>query len=245
MSTKPNQKPNVSPLSETEARNLLQSHYDRLEAMSTSGWRVVHQRLQNCVTVSTRHLDLPDGTPAPKSAPILVKGECIVKNCAPKEFFDIVDHDDIAVQQKFDPKLIVLQTKKIYNEKERDDVSVYRVAFESPTSLVSNRDFVFVRDVKRKDNESFICNLSCSVRETVDWPLERHFVRGHIHFSYWQLEVSPFNANDMKVTYINCVDLCGWIPTVILNLLSNDQPLVIQKIAKLLNKELEPMPPAH
>jgi hypothetical protein len=249
-----------NPLEESEARNYLNEQYKKLTRLylrdkdAKTAWKPVIVNDEH-VLVSMRDFDLESdqnpyvdsvtGGNLTSGGPPLVRGQGIVRNCTPQEYFQYIDSDQVQLQRKFDPKLLVIDIKKKFNEQNDNEPMIIRVAFESPNILVSHRDFVFVRDVRRTkdptgETDIRICNLSCSVRDTKDWPHQEGFVRGFIHYSYWDLQQIP-NSNDLKVTYINCVDLSGWIPNYILNIITDDQPLIIKKIAALLGKEMKPL----
>jgi hypothetical protein len=240
-------------MAEPEARSYLNAQYEQLHKLikESDKWRA--NQISNSVRISTRDYKPftwtfhTDGTLAiegqtSKKGPPLIRGEAIIRDCSPEEFFQFVDSPDVEIQRKFDPKLLEIQTAKTFNPNDSNDVMIVRASFQSPSVIVSNRDFVFVRDARRSEDGNKICNLSSSVRDTVEWPHIKGFIRGFIHFSYWELErIHCQTPNDLKVTYINCIELKGLIPQFILNLLSNDQPLVITQIAKLLDKELIPI----
>lgn len=240
-------------MTEPEARSYLNAQYEQLYKLIKENDRWRANQISDSVRISTRDYKPStwsfhtDGTlaiegQASKKGPPLIKGEAIIRDCSPEEFFQFVDSPDVEIQRKFDPKLIDIQLAKNFNSTDSNDIMIVRASFQSPSVIVSNRDFVFVRDARRSKDGNKICNLSSSVRDTVEWPHIKGFIRGFIHFSYWELErIHCQTSNDLKVTYINCIELKGLIPQFILNLLSNDQPLVIAQIAKLLDKQLIPI----
>eukprot|EP01114_Cavostelium_apophysatum_P017241 TRINITY_DN5075_c0_g1_i1.p1 TRINITY_DN5075_c0_g1~~TRINITY_DN5075_c0_g1_i1.p1 ORF type:complete len:243 (-),score=56.78 TRINITY_DN5075_c0_g1_i1:25-753(-) len=95
------------------------------------------------------------------------------------------------------------------------------IKYNTPSKLVSKRDFCVASVSKKIDNNSFlVCahSVECS-----DCPPTDDYVRGEIKTSGHLLE--RIDENTLKHTFVLLLNLKGSIPSFIMNLISTRQPL--------------------
>jgi len=98
---------------------------------------------------------------------------------------------------------------------------------------VSNRDFVSLGSEALRPDGTFVTGLHSVERE--DLPEQSGFVRGVLHNSGFVLRPGiDENGNPLTdVYYIATVDPKGWIPTMVVNIFNQQQPLNIIRLRDL------------
>jgi hypothetical protein len=164
--------------------------------------------------------------------PGIIKGSGVLKNITARQFADVIINDNLADRRKWDTTLNSFKTIKTLDNTR----SILYAQFNSPSITVSNRDFVFIREERIQDNVIDI--VSTSIKD--GYPAQKGVVRGWIKVSWWRMK--PVNETDLEVTRMDVIDLNGWIPTAIVNRSTQEKPLTIATIAKILGKTLVTAP---
>jgi len=115
-----------------------------------------------------------------------------------------------------------------------DNHQLIHFKFKSPSMVVTNRDFLMARAVRKCDDGVILSN-HVSVVSDEDCPDCKGFVRGEVFASgYW---IKPNDDNTSTVAYVVQIDPKGWIPTAIVNIVAKKQPLVLAKMRDYLSKK--------
>lgn len=110
------------------------------------------------------------------------------------------------------------------------------------------RDFVLLHCAQPATEHCAQYVFSASSVSLPECPARPSITRAELHASGWLIEPLIIDdaiiAGASLVTYVVRTDLKGSIPTSVLNLLSERQPLVIHYVRGLLEKKTEPQTPA-
>jgi len=103
---------------------------------------------------------------------------------------------------------------------------VIHFQFKSPSMMVTNRDFVMARAVRRLEDGTILSNHRSVVHP--DCGDCKGFVRGDVFESGYYIK--PNGNGGCTVVYVVQIDPKGWIPTAIVNMVAKKQPLVLAKM---------------
>jgi hypothetical protein len=103
---------------------------------------------------------------------------------------------------------------------------------------VAARDFV-ARIVVRDDATGGAVVVGKSTKALdAEFPVTKGCVRGSVLNSGFLVE--PLSAGSCRVTYVVSLDLCGWVPTSIVNKVMQEEPLALIGFRKLLTGSTDP-----
>jgi hypothetical protein len=126
----------------------------------------------------------------------------------------------------------------LFNSNEDTEKRFYRLErffYESPSSFVSNREFVVIMMYEFiSDDEAYL--TMCSV-EHEKFPLTQGFVRSEVKLSGWKIVKSETKDNCLDIVLISQVNTGGWVPAAIMNTQAPAQLLIIEKWAEVLKEE--------
>lgn len=123
-----------------------------------------------------------------------------------------------------------------------NNLVVYYMSWNSPNKLAFNRDFVVLRVVREnKEEGSFLC-ASKSVAHP-DVPARQGFVRGEMESSGFIIR--PCGPSQSLVVYLAQIDPKGKIPKTIENYVSQQRPMCIAKIRRLLQERKNDVKPTR
>jgi hypothetical protein len=117
-----------------------------------------------------------------------------------------------------------------------EDGSVLRyVVYQAQQCLAkASRNFVYVMGRKKlPDGTQLIAAVSM---DRPDLPVYKGSIRGTIEESGWVIQPFPNTKDKCMCTYVSTVDL-GGLPSVIVNIVSSKQPMVVAGVRKALLKE--------
>ena len=103
--------------------------------------------------------------------------------------------------------------------------------FKSPSMVVTNRDFVMSRGIKKNDDGTVLSNHVSVVFP--NHPEQKGYVRGEVDVSGYYFEPQ---GDKCVVTYVVQIDPKGWIPSVVVNSVASKQPLILAKLRDFLEK---------
>lgn len=121
-------------------------------------------------------------------------------------------------------------TLKFVTELEKD-YDILLVEYNTPSMMVSCRDFVFCRH-KRTEKDGCTYLTSISLDEPNDIPSRKGVVRAALLVCAWRFK--PLENGHHEVIYINHCNFNGWIPNWVINTSIQDQPLCIGRICSLI-----------
>ncbi|KAA6389930.1 MAG: hypothetical protein EZS28_014543 [Streblomastix strix] len=133
---------------------------------------------------------------------------------------------DLEKRKKWNP--IFLGIEKIEDFSETEAIALCRFKGNPAT----DRDFLVYETIQRTETEYIEAQTSV-INEAVGE--RKGFVRGTVIISGMHMkEVSP---NHTSVIYVGQLDLGGWVPAFVANMVNEKQPLCIANIRDLANKE--------
>eukprot|EP00339_Tiarina_fusa_P015843 CAMPEP_0117023768 /NCGR_PEP_ID=MMETSP0472-20121206/17710_1 /TAXON_ID=693140 ORGANISM="Tiarina fusus, Strain LIS" /NCGR_SAMPLE_ID=MMETSP0472 /ASSEMBLY_ACC=CAM_ASM_000603 /LENGTH=205 /DNA_ID=CAMNT_0004729991 /DNA_START=70 /DNA_END=687 /DNA_ORIENTATION=- len=191
---------------------------DSLQKLCTSDddWTFVNEKKE--VKIHLRHVE--------ESAVVMLRGVTTIP-CTPDDILKCTE--DLESRKSWDELFIEGNVVR-----ELDDAhQIIHFKFKSPSMMVTNRDFVMARAVKRNDDGVILSNHVSVVVD--DCPDAKGFVRGDVFASgYW---IKPNGDGTSTVAYVVQIDPKGWIPTAIVNVVAKKQPLVLAKMRDFLAKK--------
>lgn len=120
-------------------------------------------------------------------------------------------------------------------EVHRDDTMGVRVVhfkFQSPVWTVSGRDFVMLAGEQIMEDGTLTFFAKSITRDDV--PETDEYVRGHVNISGFVVKPLPELTEDgrpqVELNYVAQVELNGWIPTFIADMVNQKQPLCVARI---------------
>jgi hypothetical protein len=216
-------------MSQTFEQIVLEKHKRTPKSLYVEDTGFKLEQIQDNVKLMSRDADDPSG-------PIFVRGSATIENCTIKEWIECVGTVDKDYRKQWDP--LVYDLKLV--EHIRDDWKVFYIHFKSNVYLVSDRDFVYARNVFYSEDGKSCFLVSVSV-EHEKCPPVSGIVRGGCVLAGWYLEEihdEKSGKTDLYVVYLAQTDFAGWIPASVARSNLIDQPMNITRVAKLLNKTL-------
>uniref|UniRef100_A0A7S4MT69 START domain-containing protein n=1 Tax=Vannella robusta TaxID=1487602 RepID=A0A7S4MT69_9EUKA len=191
---------------------------DSLQKLCTSDddWEYLNDKKD--VKIHLRHVE--------DSAVVMLRGVTTIPK-TPEEILKCTE--DLESRKAWDELFIEGSVVKELDENHQ----VIHFKFKSPSMMVTNRDFVMARAVKRCDDGTILSNHVSVVDD--DAPDAKGFVRGDVFASgYW---LKPNGDGTSTAAYVVQIDPKGWIPTAIVNVVAKKQPLVLAKMREYLAKQ--------
>ncbi|EQC37535.1 hypothetical protein SDRG_05136 [Saprolegnia diclina VS20] len=111
----------------------------------------------------------------------------------------------------------------------KDSTSI-RYVQAKPVFPTTARDFLVVTSQQHLDDGSIVIGTKSVEHDSV--PVDKHFVRAHTHVSGYI--VRPLTPTSCSVTLIVHMDLGGYMPAAVINLLSVSSPIKLMKRLRLL-----------
>jgi|EP00161_Ancyromonas_sigmoides_P003373 hypothetical protein len=145
------------------------------------------------------------------------------------EIFSLVTTKDMDLKRKFDKMIKSMKTIKRIDE----HTEILRFAYRTPSILIRQRDFVFIRVCKKLENGSYI-SVSRSVVHP-DAPPKKGYKRGEIILSGWLLVPSE----DGRSTMCHSIDQFnphGKVAAIFEMQVIHSKPLTIQKLREYVAK---------
>lgn len=124
-----------------------------------------------------------------------------------------------------------------YNVEVSPAVRIMTHSYDAPFP-VSPRDFVTIGAERLEEDGTLIAGVQSIVRE--DLPERRGYVRGELRSSGFVIKPIPpepgIDYPRCAVYYLATVDVKGWLPTWVVNLVNAQQPLNINALRDLISK---------
>eukprot|EP00762_Andalucia_godoyi_P007836 ANDGO_01771.mRNA.1 Steroidogenic acute regulatory-like protein 1 len=107
--------------------------------------------------------------------------------------------------------------------------------YKSPAMMVSQRDFVTGRYVKKMEDGSWVIVAVSTTHASA--PEVKGVVRADTKQSGWVFRPSPEDPNKTFVTSVTAVDPKGWIPAPVVNAVAVKNPLSLAKVRDIIEKQ--------
>jgi len=161
---------------------------------------------------------------------VTIRFEGTLKGISAENFYKMTQ--DTTIRIKWDP--VPKQLKVIEKTSENSDVIYVEANLPFP---MSNRDFVqerlYLNNVDHaelvkelglydKPNKYYVLLIKSTERE--EFPPKDKPVRGNTKMSYWFIEEDPSDKNSAKVVVLQCQELKGMIPVMLVNKIAGGFP---------------------
>ncbi|EFC49266.1 predicted protein [Naegleria gruberi] len=167
----------------------------------------------------------------------IVRGDIVVEGAKAEEFLAHFGSVDLAEKVKFDSTTKRIEIVEQWTDE--SDGSAWRVQYFviSVGALVSDRDFLYVLRIFKKDNITYFLTTSIDGLYTPPstFQPQNKAVRGTNLFVCQRYET--LENGDLHISYANQVSPNGWIPISIVNANIYPVPLSLAKIADSLKKK--------
>ncbi|KNC49443.1 uncharacterized protein AMSG_05449 [Thecamonas trahens ATCC 50062] len=130
---------------------------------------------------------------------------------------------DTSRRGEWDPMFVSHSYLEIFNERYR----ITHYAFSAPGPVQGRDMVVLAGSTVQADGAIHIVSFSV---EHSGAPAGREYVRAHLHFAGYVLEPSDGGT---RVTYINCVDLKGWLLSSVKNYVATQSTQAIERLRVL------------
>ena len=203
-------------MSDEQWKQVVDSSMDRLKQLATSddGWKLDKEK--SGVVIHHRYSE--------DSPIVMMRGKTTIAASAE----DVLKcTEDYETRKKWDELFNGGEVLKTID----DSHQVITLKFKSPSMVVSNRDFVMARAVKKEGNVILSNHVSVPYPDHGE---QKGYVRGEIDVSGYVIE--PLDNGKCSCTYVVQLDPKGWVPTVVVNTVASKQPMVLAKLRDHLQK---------
>eukprot|EP00030_Apusomonadida_sp_AF-17_P003051 a344172_78.p2 GENE.a344172_78~~a344172_78.p2 ORF type:complete len:231 (+),score=74.05 a344172_78:29-694(+) len=155
----------------------------------------------------------------------LVRAECVFEGVTAQQYAEFLNNNELRMDcdgTKVGGKLMASTVVEALDA----NTQVIRRAFAMPT-MITNRDAVLVHRLVTEPSDegaSVYWSVSKSVEHAAA-PIAKGFERMSIHVLGFRVE--PL-ATGCRVTYVNCTDPSGWLPTAVVNSQVASGPLFLK-----------------
>ena len=181
----------------------------------------------NWTATCTKNDVVVDGKSVEGSALKIARGKTVAK-CDMAAVVALVE--DAARRGEWDTLTVKTTVPRVIDDRSR--VVYMQSIAQFPASA---RDFCTeVRAAERGDGSFVqICNSQEPGKEDV--PNQKGFVRGQTINSGFVIR--QIGEKQTEIVYIMCLDLCGWLPTALVNKVMADGPLALAKLREIAEKD--------